>query len=124
MVWYGTQGNHDLSQVNRGCACGRSREGCSQIRKHYAKSNVHHGQRWYMPDFNYYVKPFGESVPLEVISLDTNHHDSGRICPWNVCDKKKCDSWESPYGCTVADCQSILEDRNFAAEQMLRERLD
>ena len=78
MTWYSTQGNHDLSQVNRQCACGRNRNGCTQIKKHYSKNNVHHGQKWYMPVFNYWVKPFGDSVDLEIISLDTNHHDSGR----------------------------------------------
>jgi len=124
MVWYSTQGNHDISQVNRECACGRSKEGCSQIRKHYSGQPTHRGQTWYMPDFNYWVKPLGDAVPLEIISLDTNHHDSGRICPWNVCDRHSCGGWENPYGCTVGDCMGILEDRNFEAERMLRERLD
>ena len=124
MVWYSTQGNHDLSQVNRACACARSTQGCSQIRKHMGK---HQGHTWYMPDFNYWVKPF-PGVPLEIISLDTNHHDSGRICPWNSCDQKECGWWEkndrAEGSCFVHECQQILEERNWAAEDLLRRRLD
>ena len=124
MVWYSTQGNHDLSQRNRACACGRNTQGCSQIRKHMGK---HQGHTWYMPDFNYWVKPF-PGVPLEIVSLDTNHHDSGRICPWNVCDKKACafneKNEEDPNSCFMHECQRILEERTLAAEDLLRKRLD
>ena len=73
--WYSVQGNHDISQVNRLCACSRNPLGCSQIRKHGA---VHSGHTWYMPDYNYYVRPL-EGVNLEVVNLDTNFLDAWKI---------------------------------------------
>ena len=75
MPWYSVMGNHDISQVNRKCACGRNPLGCSQIRKH---GGVHRGHTWVMPDFNYYVRPL-PGVNLEVVMLDTNHLDS-QVC--------------------------------------------
>ena len=45
--------------------------------------------------------------------------------PWNACDKKACDwnerGWD-PDGCTVGECQEILEERTDAAERMLKVR--
>ena len=123
MPWYSTQGNHDLAQTNRACACGWDLQRCAQIQKH---GGMHHNQTWYMPTANFWVKPI-EGVNLEVLVLDTNHLDSGRICPWNACNRKDCwegESTNGPDSCTVRQCQSILEGRTREALTMLRERVE
>ena len=107
MPWYSVMGNHDISQVNRKCACTRNPLGCSQIRKH---GGVHRGHTWVMPDYNYYVRPL-PGVNLEIVMLDTNHLDSQRICPWNACDQSWCEEWETtPWAddaCTVGTCRQV-----------------
>ena len=48
----------------------------TQVRKH---GGHHGGQTWFMPAFNYFVKPL-PGVELEVVNLDLNHVDSWKIC--------------------------------------------
>ena len=70
--WYSVQGNHDIAQTNRQCACTRNPLGCSQIRKH---GGIHSGHTWYMPAYNYYVRPL-PGVNVEIVNLDVNARPS------------------------------------------------
>ena len=83
--WYSVYGNHDYSQLNRACACqgddagdgpGSSDGGrtCAQVQKHGA---THGGQRWYMPEMSYHVRPL-EGINLEIVVLEMN---GLQVCP-------------------------------------------
>ena len=58
------------------CAFSRNISARTQVRKH---GGQHGGHTWFMPAFNYYVKPL-PGVELEIVNLDLNHVDSWKIC--------------------------------------------
>jgi hypothetical protein len=81
LPWYTVYGNHDTSQYDIDCACGKVADSsCYQVQKHLwhpPDSNL----IWYMPSRSgYHINPV-KGLPLEIIAMDQNRVDGGHSYP-------------------------------------------